>query len=81
MIQVITDKGLLVRDRAVQPQGFRPAQSQEQTQIHILDDLVQRAFGGSAARLVQRIASARRVTPQELAEIKKLIESRKGGQP
>ena len=81
MVQVMTDKGLLVRQDAVRPQVFRPAQSQEQTQTRILDDLIQRAFGGSAAKLVQRVASARRLTPQELAEIEKLIESKKGGPP
>ncbi|MGO8689594.1 MAG: BlaI/MecI/CopY family transcriptional regulator [Thermoguttaceae bacterium] len=81
MVQVMTDKGLLVRQDTVRPQVFRPAQSQEQTQTRILDDLIQRAFGGSAAKLVQRVTSARRLAPQELAEIKKLIDSKKGGPP
>ena len=78
MVQVMTDKGLLVRDDAVRPQVFRPAQSQEQTQTRILDDLIQRAFGGSAAKLVQRHFRPA-VAPQELAEIKRLIDSKKGG--
>lgn len=78
MVQVMTDKGLLLKDDSVRPQVYRPAQPQEKTQLRLIDELIQRAFGGSAADLVMRAASAKRISPQELAEIKKLIERAKG---
>ena len=73
MMQVMRDKGLLLRDDSVRPQIYRPRATQEKTQLQLLDDLVHRAFGGSAGRLLVRALSARRVSPDELAEIKKLI--------
>ena len=78
MIQVMTDKGLLVRDDSVRPQVYRATEPQEKTQLQLLDDLIQRGFGGSAMRLVLRAASAKRISSDELAQIKKLIEQSKG---
>ena len=81
MIQIMTEKGLLDRDDAVRPQVYSPAQPQEQTQLQLVDHLIQRGFGGSAMDLVLRAASAQRITPAELAQIKKLVERAKGGRP
>ena len=44
MLQIMTDKGLVERDETVRPQIYRAKYSQEQTQRHLLSDLVQRAF-------------------------------------
>ena len=81
MVQVMTEKGLLLKDDSVKPQVFRTARAREQTQVQLLDELIQRAFGGSAASLVLRAASANRITPEELAQIKKLIERAKKEKP
>jgi BlaI family penicillinase repressor len=81
MMQVMRDKGLLVRDDSVRPQVYRPVQSQEHTQLQMLDNLVQKAFGGSAARLLMRALSAKRVSPDELAEMEVLIRRSRGGPP
>lgn len=78
MVQVMTEKGLLLKDDSVRPQIYRTTQPREKTQLRLIDELIQRAFGGSAAELVLRAASARRISPQELAEVKKLIEQAKG---
>jgi predicted transcriptional regulator len=77
MVQVMTEKGLILKDESVRPQIFRPARPAEQTQLQLVDELIQRAFGGSAADLVMRAASAKRVSTEELAEIKRLIERAK----
>jgi predicted transcriptional regulator len=77
MVQVMTDKGLLLRDDSVRPQIYRPALKQEETQLQLLDYLITKAFGGSAKRLVLRAAAADRISKSELAEIRKLLE--KGG--
>src|SRR5260370_38218421 len=81
MVQVMTEKGLLRKDESVRPQVFRPSRPQEQTQVQLLDELIQRAFGGSARNLVLRAASAKRITPQELAQIRKLLERAKKEKP
>lgn len=77
MVQVMTEKGLLLKDESVRPQVYRPSRPAEQTQLQLIDELIQRAFGGRASELVMRAASAKRITPQELTEIKKLIERAK----
>jgi predicted transcriptional regulator len=78
MIQVMREKGLLVRDDSVRPQLYSAAESRKQTQLQMLDDLAQKAFGGSAKKLVMRMLSAKRVSAEELAEMQRLIEKAKG---
>jgi BlaI family penicillinase repressor len=74
MMQVMREKGLITRDGSVRPQLYRSAETQEHTQICMLDDLAQRAFGGSAASLVMRMISADRVSPEELGMMQGLIK-------
>lgn len=74
MMQVMREKGLIVRDDSVRPQLYRSAETQEQTQLGMLDDLAQKAFGGSAANLMMRMLSADRVSPEELEQIQELIQ-------
>lgn len=78
MLQVMREKGLVVRDESVRPQLYRAAESRKQTQLQMLDELTQKAFGGSAQKLVMRMLSARRVSADELAEMQRLIEEAKG---
>jgi predicted transcriptional regulator len=48
----------------------------------MLDALTQKAFGGSAASLMMRMLSGRRVSTEELEEIERLIqEAREGDSP
>ena len=78
MLQVMKDKGLVVRDDSVRPQLYEAAEPREKTQLHLLDELAQKAFGGSAAHLVMRMLSADRVSPEELAEMQRLLDRAKG---
>lgn len=78
MLQVMREKGLVVRDESVRPQLYRAAESRRETQLRMLDDLAQRAFGGSAQKLVMRMLSANRVSVEELAEMQRLIEEVRG---
>lgn len=77
MMQVMRDKGLLVRDDSVRPQLYRAAQPCEETQLLMLDNLIDKVFRGSAQKLVLRILSANRVQPDELAEMQQLVEEAK----
>ena len=81
MMQVMLDKGLLKRDESRRPQLYAPAVPEEQTQKQIVDDIVQKAFGGSARKLVMRAVQSENVTSEELAEIRKLLKELEGGKP
>jgi predicted transcriptional regulator len=70
-LQVMTHKGLVLQGEE-RPQKFRAAAPEEKTQSGMLKDLVQRAFGGSANKLVMRLVDGG-VSPQELDEIARLI--------
>ncbi len=78
IIQLMTDKGLLKRDESIRPQVYTPRQRREDVQIALVDELVQRGFGGSAMSLVMRAVAARRIGAEELEQIRKLIVKAKG---
>lgn len=73
MVQVMTAKGLLLKDESARPQLFRPAMSQGEAQTGLVDDLLQRAFGGSVDKLVMRALETRKVSKGELDQIKELL--------
>jgi predicted transcriptional regulator len=73
-MQIMTDKGLLARQRRGKQHVYRPAVAAEKTQTHIVGDLLDRAFGGSVRKLLVAALSADRAKPAELNEIRKLID-------
>ncbi|MEN3337752.1 MAG: hypothetical protein V7647_1428 [Acidobacteriota bacterium] len=79
MLQIMTDKGLVRRDDRDRTHIYQPRLTQEQTQRQLVRDLVDRAFGGSASKLVLQALTSRRATPEELAEIRRMIETRRAG--
>ena len=77
LLQIMTEKGLVRRDETDRTHVYHARLSEEQTQRQLVRDLLDRAFGGSAAKLVMQALAARRATPEELVEIRKLIETRR----
>ena len=77
LLQIMTDKGLVRRDETERTHVYHPRLSEEQTQRQLVRDLLDRAFGGSATKLVMQALAARRATPEELVEIRRLIETRR----
>ena len=79
LMQIMTEKGLLVRDASVRPQVFSPAQDQAEVQTDMVGDLVDRVFGGSTENLVLRALSTRPSTPEEIAAIRRHLDALDGG--
>ncbi|MEP6917588.1 MAG: BlaI/MecI/CopY family transcriptional regulator [Acidobacteriota bacterium] len=79
MLQIMTVKGLVRRDDTDRTHIYQARLSEEQTQRQLVRDLVDRAFGGSASKLVLQALASKRATAEELLEIRKLIESRRDG--
>jgi predicted transcriptional regulator len=73
-MQIMTDKGTLVRDESVRPQIYRAAQPQAQLQRSLLRDLAERAFGGSAASLALHALSDRKATHDERRQIREMLD-------
>ena len=74
LMQIMADKGLVKRDETSRTHVYSPAAGQAQTQQQLVQDLVDRAFGGSAAALVLRALSTEAPSDAELGEIRKLID-------
>lgn len=79
LLQIMTDKGLVRRDVSARTHVYRAARSETATQRLLVRDLVDRAFGGSAAKLVIQALAAKKASPQELAEIRELLAVEKDG--
>jgi len=73
LMQIMADKGLVSRDEARRTHVYTAAVSRDETQRQLVSDLMDRAFGGSAAALVMQALSAHATSPDELAEIQRLI--------
>lgn len=74
-MQIMTDKGTLVRDDTVRPQIYKAAKPQKQVQQGILKDLVTRAFGGSSASLVMQALADKKATADERRQIRELLDA------
>ena len=74
LLQIMTDKGLVVRDESQRAHVYSPRASEQRTQRQLLGDLAERAFGGSSAKLVLQALSDRRATHQELRDIRALLD-------
>jgi predicted transcriptional regulator len=78
MMQVMTAKGLLLKDDEKRPQVYHPSISQEQAQTQFVDDLIQRVFGGSADKLILRAVSSKHISRKDLEQIRKLLKKLEG---
>ena len=79
LLQIMTEKGLVRRDETERTHVYEAAYTEDETQRQLVSDLLDRAFGGSAAKLVLQALASRKASPEELAEIRKLIDKRRGG--
>lgn len=81
MLQIMDEKGLVRRDDSERTHVFSARQTRTETQRHLVDDLLDKAFGGSATSLVMQALATRRASREELEEIRRLIDQAEGGKP
>jgi predicted transcriptional regulator len=73
-LQIMTDKGLVQRDESQRTHVYRPRLTEEQTQRQLVGDLLDRAFGGSAQKLVLQALATQKASAEDLAAIRKLLD-------
>jgi len=73
-MQMMVDKGLLTRSERFRSHVYQVSVPREETQQQLAGSLLERAFGGSARNLVLGALSAQRVSAEELAEIRKVLD-------
>lgn len=77
--QIMTEKGLVSRDDSKRSHVYQAAMPRERTQRQIVKDVLDKAFGGSAAGLVAQALSAGNTSQEELDEIRKLLDGLERG--
>jgi predicted transcriptional regulator len=79
LLQIMTEKKLVTRDESERTHVYQARLAEEETQQQLVSDLLERAFSGSAKKLVMQALSTRKASPAELAEIRKLLDQMEGG--
>ncbi|RKG73181.1 BlaI/MecI/CopY family transcriptional regulator [Corallococcus exercitus] len=74
-MQIMTEKGLVTRDESQRAHVYSARLPRESTQQQLVTDLVDRVFGGSPARLALQALSTKKTSPEELAELRQLLDS------
>jgi predicted transcriptional regulator len=79
LMQIMHEKGLLTRDESARSHVYKAAAAEGVTQGGLVRDLIDRAFDGSAEKLVLRALSSGRIAKEELAAIRSLVEQLERG--
>jgi predicted transcriptional regulator len=79
LMQIMTAKGLVERDETARAHVYRAAAKPDDLRGRLVDDLLDRAFGGSAAQLVLQALSRRRASKKDLKEIRRMLDEYEGG--
>ena len=74
-MQLMTEKGLLIRGERFGSHVYEASVPKEQTQRQIAGDLLKRAFGGSARSLVMGALAAQPASREELDEIRGMLDT------
>jgi BlaI family penicillinase repressor len=73
-MQIMAEKGLLTRSERFRSHVYEACIPKERTQRQLVGNLLQRAFGGSAKNLVLGALSSQKVSAEELAEIREMLD-------
>jgi predicted transcriptional regulator len=74
LMQIMTEKQLVQRDEEQRAHVYEARLPQEQTQQQLIGDLLERAFDGSAKKLVMQALSAKKASAADLSEIRELLD-------
>lgn len=78
LLQIMSDKGLVVRDEKQRAHIYKAAVTAEQVQGKMLKHILDKAFGNSSYKLVMQALETRPASSQELAEIRRLLDKIEG---
>jgi len=74
MMQIMAEKSLVRRDERERAHVYAASRPRQWTQRQLAKDLLERAFGGSAAQLMMGALAAHKPSKQDLAEIRQLLD-------
>lgn len=74
MLVIMFEKGLVTRDDTVRPQIYKAAVTRNRTQKQMLNDLIQKAYDGSATSVVLQALSSKKASKEDMARIRELLD-------
>lgn len=77
LMQIMFEKGIVVRDDSAKTHIYRPNISRDNTQKQLLGKMVDSLFGGSTSQLVMQALGSTPPPKEELDEIQQLLDSLK----
>ena len=77
MLNVLERKGKAKRTRKDRAHLYSAKVTRESTVGRSLDDMIERLFGGSAESLVMNLLQSRKLSPEKLAELEKLVRTKR----
>ena len=77
LMQIMFDKGLVLRDDSSRTHIYQANVSREKTQKQLLDKMVNSLFSGSHSQLVMQALGSHTPTRKELDEIQQLLDQYK----
>jgi len=79
LMQIMAEKHLVRRDESSRTHIYEAARAQDETRAQLLSDLLDRAFNGSAKKLVMQALSSKKASREELAEIRQMLDELEEG--
>ena len=79
LMQIMAEKRLVSRDEQNRAHVYEAGRPREWTQRQLAGDLMERAFGGSAAEMMMGALGAHKASKQEVAEIRRLLDKLEEG--
>lgn len=74
LMQIMTEKGLLDRNESQRAHIYTSRLGEQWTQRQLLGDLIERAFGGSPAKLVMQALSSSKASAEDLSAIRQMLD-------
>jgi BlaI family transcriptional regulator, penicillinase repressor len=82
LLQIMAAKGLVQRDESARAHVYQAKAAPEQTQRQLVGHLLDRAFGGSASKLMMQALSGRKASSEEIAQMRQMLaDFEKGKEP
>ncbi len=74
LMQIMADKGILLRDESNMKHVYSPAQPEEKVKGHLLNRFVDSMYNGSASSLMMQLLGNRKTSKKELDAIRELLK-------
>jgi predicted transcriptional regulator len=80
-MQLMAEKGLLLRDESHMKHVYRPAEDEQKTKGFLLERFVENLYHGSASKLVMHLLGNKKTSKKEVEQIKELLKKLNDAHP